>query len=321
MTTSQDHKKILIIRHGALGDIIFTLGCMAAIRNHHQDADITLLTTEPFVGFLYDTGFFNHIIIDDKPKLHHIKKAWALRQKLRYEKFDIVYDLQTSGRTIRYFYLIFCPYPPRFVGRAKWASDYDNAADWAQKHTVNRLEGLIYQAGINNIPKPALHHIKNGQKPSVLKDIKQYALCIPGTSAHRHVKKWSDDYYADIACWLYRQKNLIPVIIGSYQEHHSAIAIQHKCPEAINLTGKTKIADIASLSQNANFIIGNDTGPTIISALSNKPTLVLYCQETSVKHSLPIGTHVDYIQKDDINTITVNDVMAKINQMLYITHE
>ena len=39
MTTSQHHKKILVIRHGALGDIIFTLGCMAAIRNHHQDAD------------------------------------------------------------------------------------------------------------------------------------------------------------------------------------------------------------------------------------------------------------------------------------------
>ena len=41
-------QRILVIKLGALGDFIYALGPMAAIRRHHKDARITLLTTAPF---------------------------------------------------------------------------------------------------------------------------------------------------------------------------------------------------------------------------------------------------------------------------------
>ena len=43
--------RILIIKLGALGDFIQALGPFAAIRRHHADAHITLLTTDPFAAF------------------------------------------------------------------------------------------------------------------------------------------------------------------------------------------------------------------------------------------------------------------------------
>ena len=38
---------ILVIKHGALGDFILAQSAFAAIRRHHRDGTITLLTTAP----------------------------------------------------------------------------------------------------------------------------------------------------------------------------------------------------------------------------------------------------------------------------------
>ncbi len=39
--------RILVIKLGALGDVVLALGPFAAIRDAHRDACTTLLTTEP----------------------------------------------------------------------------------------------------------------------------------------------------------------------------------------------------------------------------------------------------------------------------------
>ena len=52
---------ILVIKLGALGDMVQALGPMAAIRRYHADAWITALTTEPYVTFLEESGFFDSI--------------------------------------------------------------------------------------------------------------------------------------------------------------------------------------------------------------------------------------------------------------------
>ena len=42
--------RVLVIKLGALGDFLQALGPFAAIRHHHKEAKITLLTTAPFPG-------------------------------------------------------------------------------------------------------------------------------------------------------------------------------------------------------------------------------------------------------------------------------
>lgn len=45
-------QNILVIKHGALGDVILAQSPFQAIRQQHPDAKITLLTTKPFADFL-----------------------------------------------------------------------------------------------------------------------------------------------------------------------------------------------------------------------------------------------------------------------------
>ena len=61
------NEKILVIKLGALGDFIQALGPMAAIRKHHPDAHITILTTKPFENFAKDCGYFDEIWLDERP--------------------------------------------------------------------------------------------------------------------------------------------------------------------------------------------------------------------------------------------------------------
>ena len=41
--TEPPPEHVLVIKHGALGDVVLALGAMQAIRRHHPDATITLL--------------------------------------------------------------------------------------------------------------------------------------------------------------------------------------------------------------------------------------------------------------------------------------
>ena len=47
----KNKKKILIIKHGALGDFILSFGPFAAIRKQHLKDHLYLLTTNTFVNF------------------------------------------------------------------------------------------------------------------------------------------------------------------------------------------------------------------------------------------------------------------------------
>ena len=78
----------------------------AAIRAHHDQARITLLTTKPFAELARACPWFDEVWIDEKPSLWQPGKLIELRRTLRSGRFERVYDLQTSDRSSSYFRLM-----------------------------------------------------------------------------------------------------------------------------------------------------------------------------------------------------------------------
>ena len=60
--------RILVIKLGALGDMVQAFGPFQAIRRHHGHAHITLLTTAPFAEFAMATGWFDEVWVDARPR-------------------------------------------------------------------------------------------------------------------------------------------------------------------------------------------------------------------------------------------------------------
>lgn len=98
-------RNILIIKHGALGDFILATGPMKAIRQHHPEAKLILLTTKPYVGFAEASGWFAEVWVDERPKLWQVGALFRLLKQLTGGNFERVYDLQTSKRSSWYFSL------------------------------------------------------------------------------------------------------------------------------------------------------------------------------------------------------------------------
>ena len=114
--------RILVIKHGALGDIVQAMPAFAAIRGRHAGAEITLLTTAPFKPLLRQSPWFDHIETDPRKPFWNIAALLKLRGQLR--GFDMVYDLQTSGRSTSYFRLAGRPALVRYRRRLRFSARY-----------------------------------------------------------------------------------------------------------------------------------------------------------------------------------------------------
>ena len=72
-------QNILIIKLGALGDVILRTGTIMSIHKRFPNAKITVMTTKPFVSFFKSMSFVSEVIIDTKPRYNLIEWFNGLR--------------------------------------------------------------------------------------------------------------------------------------------------------------------------------------------------------------------------------------------------
>ncbi len=257
--------RILVIKHGALGDIVLAFGAFSGIRTAHAGAEITLLTSPPFAALLSAAPWFDDVVEDARPDFWDLPGLWRLRQKLR--GFDMVYDLQTSARSARYFAL---------AGRPRWSGIAPGCAlphaDPArnQMHTRERLAGQLTAAGIAADPRPDLGWLRGDLKGLALPA--RYALLVPGAAAHRPEKRWPVAHFAALAAAM----DIPSVVVGTAAEAPLAAAITAVSAAAVDLTGRTDPRQLAAVAAGATLAVGNDTGPMHLAAALNVPSLVLF---------------------------------------------
>jgi ADP-heptose:LPS heptosyltransferase len=302
-------RNILVIKHGALGDVILAQGPFQAIRAHHGDARIVLLTTRPFAAFLEKSGLFDEIWIDERPKIWQLSKLIPLIRKLRGGNFDRVYDLQTSTRTNSYFNFFPKRRKPEWCGIAKGCSHPHDSPLRTKIHTIERHIDQLKVAGIDSVPPVdfswAMTDISRFKLPP------KYALLVPGGSAHRPEKRWPALRFAELAEYL-DEKGITPVLIGGKAEAEAIAKIKEFCPGAIDLSSKTDFGDIASLGAGAVLAVGNDTGPLhLISAVGCK-TVVLFSRASDPKMSRPRGRDVRVLREDDLTDLLLGHVIGEL---------
>ncbi len=297
--------RILIIKHGALGDFVMALGPAAAIRAHHAEAHITLLTTAPYAGLARASGLFDEVWVDSRPRIPQLSALLALRRRLREGGFERVYDLQTSSRSSFYFHLFPAAKRPEWSGiAARGSHPHDNPARGGM-HTIDRQADQLHMAGIDTVPAPSLDWVEADVCGFDLKP--PYALLVPGGAAHRPRKRWPASRYAELAGRLSAQ-GLTPAIIGGPDERAIAAEIATGCPSAVNLAGRTSLEQIAVLARGATLAIGNDTGPMHMAAIAGCPCVVLFSEESDPDRTAPRGRAVKVLRREPLSALPADDV-------------
>ena len=301
--------RILVVKLGALGDVVQALGPVAAIRRHHGDAEIVLLTTAPFASFLGKAPYFDAIWVDERPGPLDLAGLWRLRRRLRQAGFSRVYDLQTSSRSNWYFRLLAPGGRPEWSGIARSASHpHDNPARNTM-HTLDRQADQLGRAGIADVPPPDLDWIQADLARFRLPE--RFVVLVPGGASHRPEKRWPIERFSALATAV-SSRGAVLAVVGGLAEKPLGAAIRAACPAAHDLTGETDLADVAALGRCALWAVGNDTGPIHLLVAAGAPATVLYSAASDPALTAPRGPRVTILQRKSLADLRVEEVAATL---------
>ena len=309
-TPARAVRRVLVIKLGALGDVVLAFAPFAAIRAHHPDAHVTLLTTAPFLGLASASPWFDAVALDTRPAPWNVRGLLRLRRLLA--GHDYLYDLQTSRRAGRYHLL--AGRPP-WSGIAPGCSHPDRDPDRDRLHTRPRQAGQLAQAGIASVPDPDLSWLA-AHGPvlpgSVLPG--RVALLVPGAAPHRPAKRWPAERFGALAARL-AADGMSPVVLGAAGDAPLAAAILRACPGACDLPGRTSLLELGGLANRAVLAVGNDTGPMHLAAAMGCRCLVLFSRHSDPVLTAPVGRRegqVEVLRVPDLATLEVADVAARL---------
>ena len=296
--------RILVIKLGALGDFVQAFGPFAAIRAHHPGAHVTLLTTPPFAELARRSPWFDRVWDHGRPRGLDLGRRLALLRDLRAGRFDRVYDLQTSPRSSRYRLLV--GLGAEWSGVAAGASHPHANPGRNAMHTVDRQREQLRMAGIAAFPAPELSWLEDDLGGFDLPN--RFALLIPGASPARPGKRWPG--FPELAAAL-SAAGLPSVVVGGKGEGPLAVAM----PAALDLTGRTSLFQLAAIARQAAVVVGNDTGPTHLSAATGSPTLALFGSESDPARCAPRGRSVLVLRGEPIATLAPAEVAEAARRM------
>lgn len=307
---------ILVIKLGALGDFIYATGAMAAIRRHHPQDKITLLTTQPFEKLGRACGYFDDVWVDQKPNKFNLLGWAVLRKRLNSRHFARVYDLQNNDRTSLYFRL-FSP-RPEWVGAAKGASHRNASPERTAGHAFAGHQHTLALAGITDVHLDPLVWMKGHISAFPLHS--PYVLIVAGCSPDHPEKRWPIAHFRAVVGKLLL-RGYQPVMIGTKDDADATSEICRGFDGVLDLTGQTGLFDLPDLARGAICAIGNDTGPMHICALAGCPVVMLFSNQTSLirKHAPPKDSGVRAFEAYDMKDISVQAVFQGFSELAGIS--
>jgi ADP-heptose:LPS heptosyltransferase len=302
-------RKILIIRLGAFGDVLQSEGAIHDIRLAHPQDEITLLTTKPFRRIYERCPWLDRIILDPRKPRHHILPLLKLRTELKRERFDIIYDLQNSRRTLMY----------RTWLDAEWSQKDEAFLSLQSKRLGRRLSILerlrfqLEQAGIatTHTMRPDVSWMaddatglmqSNGIKPG-------FILLFPGSSARHPQKRWP--HYGQLAQTLIDQGYNVVTAPGPDE-----MELCQSLPARALLDDGKPISfnALAGLIGHAKLIIGNDTGPTHLAAYLGAKGIALFGPHTSAR-ATGLDGFLEIIEVKDLDKLQPAEVLARLETL------
>ena len=310
MLTNTAKEKILVIKHGALGDIVQGFDAFASLRAGNQTAHIALMTSSGFVSLAQIMPWFDDVIVDPRGGLLNFIASLRIRRYLQ-QDWSVIVDMQCSGRTKKYFSYFRSP-TTRWIGTAPGCSDplHDLTG-------VNNRHRMIMAAELagGKIQKADMAWLTSDtgkfDEGLSIDTSTTYAVLVPGCSSAKPQKRWPAGYFAAVGNDLLA-RSITVFAVGTAEDREVVDRVIEGAPEVIDLCGKTNLPGLARLLRGASYVIGNDTGPVFLAAKIGVPTLMMMGPDTDPSMSAPLGVAASWLRAVPISGITVPAALASL---------
>ena len=304
-------KKILLIKHGSLGDIISSTSAIYDIRNHYRKDKLIILTMQKYKSFFEESCFFDDILIDNRK---NFILTILIFKKILQLKFDLIIDLQNSKRTSTYAFLLRLFSKVKINGTGLHSTHRYQSLSKNLPSVIDGLSNQIEILGIKTTRKPFLDWLN--KEPFNFKSLinQNFVIINPGCSKKNIQKKWPAENYAKLCSHLI-SIDILPIIIGSFLDKEEVKIIESRENKILNLLNKSPLDVVFQLSQKAIGAISNDTGPAHLIAASGCKIHLLLSSFSNIQTVIPQGDNVSYTQEKMIENILVEDVIKKLNKI------
>jgi heptosyltransferase-1 len=256
-----DPFRILVVRLGAMGDVIHALPAVASLKHSFPHSHVSWVVRPRWMPLLEGNPFLDEIIPLER-NMSGISAAW---RRLRADRFHLAVDFQglvQSGLVTA------AARADRVVGFhrsqawERWASlFYSNEVTTTSAHIVDRNLELVTAAGASSILRtfPLPEGRSEGELPSG-----KFVLASP--LAGWGSKQWPLEMYEDVA----RRLDMPLVLNGSPD---SAAILRRVRGARIHLSG---IDGLIDATRRAHAVIGVDSGPMHLAAALGKPGVAIF---------------------------------------------
>ncbi|HEY9686330.1 MAG TPA: glycosyltransferase family 9 protein [Coleofasciculaceae cyanobacterium] len=291
-------KRLLVIRQGALGDLIHVSPSLTAIQVARPEVEIHFLSSPAYASLLELFPAIDRVWAWDK------RLGWPglfrLASELRQAGIDGVVNLHPSFKTWVLTQLI------QPAGQALYHKEKLRVKGQAQRaiprrHAVadfyepfRRLLSLPSLA--DPVPRLALPEAASGENSSekpVQKSVtERWVGVIPGVGGKRGNRAWLPESYQQLIQALLTDKQVKILLIGGPDERALAEQLCQAVPDIdrrlVNHCGRHDLTGTMHLLAACDLVIGGDTGPMHLAAALGRPLIGLY-GPTSAARTGPLG--------------------------------
>jgi heptosyltransferase-3 len=290
-----DVKKILLVQLGDIGDVVWTIPTLWAVKGAHPQAQLSVLVREGIASLIEEEPSLDKVFEVRKNVGGFFRKG---REQIRFltalrrEEFSLVIDLRAGDRGALLSYLTGAPLRISLHYR-------EGVPFWRNRfftHLIDlpspgkRVRGaaeqslrLVRALGIEpRDTTPRLWVSKEGalrvrellQNERIPESGKWITL---NPFSRWRYKEWGIDKWQKIIDWLWNQYEVGSVIVGAPEEKERAVSLEHASRGSLfNLVGKTTLKELPGVLQLSLLHIGVDSAAPHIAAAVGTPTVTIY---------------------------------------------
>ena len=273
---------ILIVRLGALGDLVHALPAVTALRAAWPGARIDWLVDRRYAALLDLVPVIDRAIVFGPPEGEALP---ALVRRLRGARYELAIDFQGLLKSAVLARLsgarVTAGFVPRQLREPAGGLFYTKRVTGDDSgHVVRKNLSLVEALGVTAPAVASPLKVSPSDVPARVRHSLapdaggRFAIVNPGAGWPN--KQWPAERYGSIAAHLRRRYGLPSVVTWGPKERTLADEVVASSGGAAVVAPSTTVADLVELCRAAALVIGGDTGPLQLAAAVGTPVVGVF---------------------------------------------
>ena len=305
--------RFLIVRLGALGDIVHAIPVAAALKRAFPSARVDWLVSAKHREILDLVPVIDRrLVVNDRGDAAGGRSLVAAVRELRRSRYDIAFDLQGlmksallarlsgAARVIGFS----ASYAREALARAFYTDTYDPGRGGMfdpreTRHVVDINLGLLSLIDLT-VSRPEFPLERTESAPARrAAELTGGRYALLNTGAAWPNKRWPPERFGQLAAALRDRQGLMSIILWGPGEEalaHQAVAAASGAAVA---SDRTTVVDVVELARGAAVMVSGDTGPTHLAGAVGTPLVGLY-GPTRPSRNGPMAADDETVSRDAV---------------------